>query len=188
MPYNGLNRGASQSKNRLGERAMLAEKMEAIFRKYPRLARYGFEVDYGPPERNIGGGYLEFFAPDEEMSPRPGVPYIEIYDRKLTGDDLERAIYGDMLHHLPSVDPEFRRMREEFIGTLTPQQKAIDRRAYERMKMRGEKRSFRDWFDISRKDAYLRGYLAPDARDEWAGAYTPEQRRRLETMREYLGR
>jgi hypothetical protein len=42
--------------------------------------------------------------------------------------------------------------------------------------------------DVSRTDAYLRGYLTPDANDEWRkqGVYTPEQTKILDEMKGYL--
>jgi hypothetical protein len=42
--------------------------------------------------------------------------------------------------------------------------------------------------DRSRVDAYIRGYLTPDERDEWRqqGTYTDDQKRLLDQMQQYL--
>lgn len=165
----------------------LQSAVDDVYKKYPILSQYGFEVAYGErPEGTVGG--LEFYAPDEEKNPRPGVPFIEVYDRSVTGNDLATMLFGDMLHHVASADDGFRAMRDKFVETITPEQAAIDRGAYERSKLRhGESRSFDKWFDVSRKDAYIRGYLAPDKNDEWRDIYTDEQKKILEQMKSYLG-
>ena len=167
----------------------LNQVLQGVYQKYPALKQHGFQVGYGSGINNTGGGGLEFFPPDEEFNPFPGVPYIEVYDRDLEGKNLEKAIFGDALHYLPQVDKEFSELRDQFFRTLTPEQKDVDKRAYEYyQENHGEKRPFDQWFDVSRKDAYLRGYLAPDERNEWAGAYTPSQTRILEAMKQLLTR
>ena len=60
---------------------------------------------------------------------------------------------------------------------------------YDRSRVeRGERRTFAEWFDRSRLDAYIRGALAPDKNAEWlkGGVYTPEQQRLLGRMNQYL--
>ena len=46
------------------------------------------------------------------------------------------------------------------------------------------------WENRSRKDAYVRGYLAPDYRaesdPEYKWSYSPEQKETLEKMKEFL--
>lgn len=135
--------------------------------------------NYAPEKRSEG--YLEFFPPDELFNPEPGKPVIEVYDTG--GHDLETMMLGDMLHYLPAIDPKFAEYRDRFRESITPEQEAVDRRAYERM---GDKRPYDKWFDVSRLDAYLRGFLAPDKNNEWADAYTPEQRELLGEMERHL--
>jgi hypothetical protein len=162
--------------------------MEDALKDYPRLKQYNFEAAFSPgAERNEAGGGLEFFHPEDDMNPRKGSPYIEVYNENLGGQELADALFGDALHLLPDVDPEFSDMREEYWGSRTDDQKAIDQRAYERgQREYGESRPFDKWADMSRKDAHLRGYLAPDQRNEWAGSYSPDQVAILNRMRDYL--
>jgi len=160
--------------------------LNSIYSEYPALKDWGVDVIDSRGEAGKDG-YLEFYHPDESRSPNPGKPTVELFSPELKGNFLSSAIFGDMLHYAPDVNPEFARLREGFRSTLTPEQKAIDRRAYERARQEyGEDRPFDDWFDISRLDAYIRGYLAPDPNNEWADAYTPEQRELLERMRTSL--
>ena len=170
-----------------GNDEALSLALSEVQKQYPFLSGLGIEAAYGDPKRNTGGGYLEFYPPDEERNPRPGVPYIEMYDRSVRGPDLVNMLFGDALHYVPVVDKDFASMREQFSATLTPRQREVDQRAYQRaMREYGESRKFDDWFNVSRLDAYIRGYLAPDKNNEWAGIYTPQQKEILEQMRARL--
>jgi hypothetical protein len=165
------------------------ENVQRITERYGALRPYDFRaVDSRGKESKHGGG-LEFYHPDEPTNPVPGKPTVEVFDKDLQGEDLERAIFGDMLHYLPDSDPKFAQMREEFRETITPEQTRTDLMAYDRSRVqRGERREFAKWFDRTRLDAYIRGYLAPDKNDEWrrSGTYTPEQAQLLGRMNQYL--
>lgn len=138
---------------------------------------------------NKHGGSIEFYPPDELYNPAPGNATIEVFDPGLQGEALERAVFGDMLHYMPMANEEFSNLRDKFADTITDEQSAIDKRAYKRSQdMFGENRPYQDWFDISRLDAYIRGYLAPDDRNEWAEVYTPEQIKILDQMKNILAR
>lgn len=161
--------------------------LQEIYKEYPQLSQYPFEVIDSRGKPSPHGGMIEFYPPDELYNPKPGKPTLEVFDKKLTGDSLKKAIFGDMLHYLPMVDSHFASGRDEVIKSLTPEQLAVDKRAYDTaVKTRGEKRPFADWFAINRQDAYLRGYLAPDSRDEWKDAYTPAQTDMLKGLQQYL--
>jgi hypothetical protein len=105
---------------------------------------------------------------------------------------------GDLLHYVGSIDPrsgkpidpEYRALKERLIKSRTPEQIAVDKRAFESEKKfyKENPPSFEDWMDFNRGDAYVRGYLTPDARDEWRDVYTPEQKQILEQMRQHLSR
>lgn len=161
------------------------ELLRSIQSKYPALAGYDWSVidSRGKPSKH--GGQIEFYSPDEQYNPTPGRPTVEVFNKDLQGDMLERAIFGDMLHYMPEADEGFRGMREKFRATLTPEQLMVDRMAY---KKSGDKRDFDKWMDISRLDGYLRGFLAPDANDEWRDAYTDEQKAILGEIDSYLRR
>ena len=161
--------------------------LQEIYKEYPQLGQYPFEVIDSRGKKSPYGGMIEFYPPDELYNPIPGKPTLEVFDEGLKGESLKKAIFGDMLHYLPDVDPQFALVREELINSLTPEQLDIDKKAYERaVKEYGETRPFEDWFNINRKDAYLRGYLAPDSRDEWKDAYTPQQTGILDFLQQYL--
>jgi hypothetical protein len=161
--------------------------LSSIQQRYPALRGYDWAVVDSRGKPSKYGGGIEFYSPDEPESPQPGRPTIEVFDADLKGKALETAIMGDMLHHLPSVDQTFAGMREQLRSTLTPEQLAIDQKAYEKSKAEyGEDRPFEDWMHISRLDAYVRGRLAPDKNDEWKDAYTPEQKTLIDGMGEYL--
>lgn len=172
------------------KKGMLSE----ITGQYPRLAKYDWRLTEGDPITNVGGGYLEFRHPKDNENPFPGHPTIEVYPSttKLPREELKKMIYGDMLHYLPEVDPEFRSMRGQLANSFTDRQRQVDRMAYQRdvknsMDHGLRPRSYPDYMDRSRLDAYVRGYLAPDRRNEWAKVYNPEQKKLLNAMQNLLG-
>lgn len=167
-----------------------------IAARFPGLAPHvqGAVIQRGPPQQH--GGHLEFFPPHEAYNPNPGKVTVEVYNPDLTGPRLTDAVAGDMLHHLGgasldgrNVDPAFAGMKQQFMRSITPQQRAVDQREYEHARGEGEQRDFDTWMNQSRGDAYVRGYLFPDANDEWRkqGVYTPEQTQTLEKMRRHIG-
>lgn len=169
-----------------------------IYEDYPELSTVGFEVvdQRGTPvgeEALSNGRKAEFFPVDEPGPPnRPnphfGTPTVEIYDPTITGESLYELILGDMLHNAPRISEEFDALRERFKATITPEQEAMDRAAYEEMVRRGEEdRPYEQWLEVSRIDAYIRGAIAPDADNEWEGVYTEEQLRLIEEMKATLG-
>lgn len=161
--------------------------LQRIYQQYPAIADHPYSVVDSRGKPSKFGGSIEFFSPDEPDNPKPGRATVEVYSQDLKGDALDKAVFGDMLHYLPQVDPVFNEQRQAYRKLITPEQAAIDRGAYDRAKAEyGEDRPFDDWMDISRLDAHLRGYLAPDANDEWAGSYTPEQISVLDGIRSYL--
>ena len=165
----------------------MEEILKEIYAEYPILGQFPFKVIDSRGKKSPYGGVIEFYSPDEKYNPNPGTPTLEVFSKDLKGEELKKAIFGDMLHYLPEVDPVFSQVRDSFIGSLTPDQLAVDRAAYEKAKKENnEKRSFEDWFKISRQDAYLRGFLAPDRNNEWADAYTPEQTAVLQGLQQYL--
>ena len=163
------------------------EILQEIYKEYPQLGQYPFEVIDSRGKKSPHGGVIEFYPPDELYNPLPGKPTLAVFDENLKGEALKKAIFGDMLHYLPEVDPQFAAGRDSVIKSLTPEQLAVDKRAYDTaVKSYGEKRPFADWFAVNRQDAYLRGYLAPDSRDEWKDAYTPAQTDILKGLQQYL--
>ena len=104
-------------------------------------------------------------------------------------EDVTQSILGDMLHHLPAVDPEFAAFRQEFRSTITDEQKEVDKKAYDRAVAQfGENRPFERWFEINRLDGYIRGLLYPDRANDWAEVYTDAQRELGEKIRKHVER
>lgn len=157
--------------------------LQQVIQKYPKLQGANWQVGYG--KSNDPNQQLEFYPPDESRNPKPGNPYIEIFNKGLQGDALQSAIFGDMLHYAPTISPQFAQSRQQFQNSLTPQQIDFHKRRYSES---GDPRPFDQWMNQSGLDAHIRGYLAPDSADEWrrGKAYTPEQIKILEAMKTYL--
>mgnify|MGYP003631659763 CR=1 FL=1 len=220
-----------------GERELqVSDALETVYRTYPTLREYGIQVRDLRDEDSHG--QLEFFGINEAGRPptvddegvvidegnlRPETdradegfyagkwnPWIELYSG-VVGQDLPKAIAGDMLHHLSSKDqdgnyaenrswaPQYQALLEQFDKTVrdTPSkfnpevtQLEEDRRLWERRTKDDEtKRSFDDYWEYSGRDAWVRGYLFPDERDEMRRQdwYTDEQIGLLDQMRSLLG-
>ena len=153
--------------------------------EFPAIGRFPFTVTTGE-----GPYFSEFYPPWESHNPIPGQTTIELQGKgqQLRGLELKHLLTGEMLHLLGAVDPAtgrpvdptFRQLKLGFGGMLTPEQSAMDRRAYSAA---GETRPYSDWMDHSRLDAYLRGYIV----NQWPrDMYTPEQTSHLEQMNQYL--
>ncbi len=145
-----------------------------VGKAYPKLVQYlpQVTVQRGKPEPN-DNRQLEFYPPWESRNPNPGKITIEMY-RDFHGPERTNAIAGDLLHYIgarnPStkqpIDPKYWAMKQQVVKSRTPEQKYLDDRLYEEAKRRGESRSFEDWMQESRADAYIRGWITPDQADE----------------------
>ena len=156
------------------------EALADVLEAFPRMSgsRWGV-VDSRGQE---AWGQLEFYPPRELYNPRPGYPTIEVFNPDLKGAELRTALLGEMLHYFPSVNSRFAALRRAYENSLTPDQQFMDKRAYARYADGGGEMSPGKWFEMSRLDAHIRGRLAPDAKDDWAGIYTPFQERLLHQM------
>jgi hypothetical protein len=174
------------------------EIMKEIKLEYPKVSEWGMQVvDKRKEKQDRDIGQLEFFHPEDSGPPdKPnpyfGTPTIEVYNPELKGEDLKRAILGDMLHYAPFKNSEFNELRDELrtevlSGEMSERNKIIDTNAYKRAKKQfNEKRPYEKWFEISRLDAYIRGKLAPDRNNSWKDSYTPKQLGILEKMEKSL--
>lgn len=161
----------------------------AIYQRYPALKQLGdVQIIDSRAKGMADGRQLEYYPADETDNPKPGKPTIEVFNPELKDHDYEDAIAADMLHGLKAADPTWGTLRNTFAQTITPSQKKVDQRTYSEDVKNGEKRSFDQWMQDNRVDAYLRGYLFPDKQDEWrkGGAYTDAQKKLLEQMRGHL--
>jgi hypothetical protein len=171
--------------------------------KYRAIGRHGpmFQIVAGGPMQ--GGRQVEFYPPWESQNPIPGSATVEVFNTAMPPSDLENVVVADAMHYFGAIDPRtnrpvdptFWKLKQQFAKSLTPEQIAIDRRAYERAKAgefgKPETRPYDQWFDIHRLDQYLGAQMlpegSPDKRD-WMSGMTPEQLRILDAMQTYLRR
>ncbi len=137
---------------------------------------------------------MEFYPPWESDNPNPGRVTLEVYNQQMRGPELERALGNDALHYLGAidprtgqpVDPHYHGLKQEFIQSLTPDQIAVDQRAYQRARGQGESRPFDDWMQESRADAYLRAFMSPQDNPQWQGVFNPAQQAQLARLHSYV--
>ena len=158
--------------------------------QYPRLGAYPVRGQWGPPNAER---QLEFYPPWEGDNPHPGVSTLEVYNRSLRGPALTNALSADMLHLIGAVDPrtgqpvdpKWLAAKQQFLATLTPEQRAMNERAYAQALAQGERRPFDEWMMQSRGDAFLRGGMF----GQWPmGVFTSKQLQVLDEMRRMLQR
>jgi hypothetical protein len=166
-----------------------------ITAQYPTLGKFlnNAALSYGTPRASQMGDKLETYPAWEEENPTPGRPNITVFDRSLQGQQLQDAVAADALHFMGAIDPRtgtpvdpaWLQYKQQFLNAMTPEQQAINQRAYQQ---EGDQRSFDDWMQQSRVDAFLRGGLFPSINPEWQrpGFYTPEQQQLLQQMNQYL--
>jgi len=165
--------------------------LSEIYSEMPRLKPHGYVVKRVDGESGYGGS-IEFMSPDEPKNPTKNTsdprPYIEIYSNAPTErGELKKLIWGDMLHRLSDegVDPEWRALREEYMGARDDKQKEIDEAFYTKLKNEGrENRKFEDWMNYKWADASVREPLKGNK--EWLGFQTPKQKEILERMKKHL--
>ena len=158
-------------------------RLQEVGKQFPRLSPYLSKVmiTQGKKTNPADDRGLEFYPPWESQNPHKGNITLELFD-DLKGPQLTSALGGDLLHYLGAVDPstnkpidsDYWKLKQAVLGARTPEQDAVDHREYANaVKREGEKRSYRDWLQDSRIDAYIRGYVTP----EMAGRYPDEWRR-----------
>lgn len=169
----------------------LAGAISRIAKQYPAIGKHlgGFNIIAG---QSTDGRMLETYPADERDNPMPGRPTIEVFKRDANDDELASLIASDLMsHHMTGrdqqgnpVDPTVRRVADEVYASRTPEQRARDDQVWQE-----ERKHYADdftqdqWFEHNRGPAYLRGYVEKQWPDE---VFTPEQRQKLEALREYL--
>ena len=170
----------------------LQKSWQNVLENYPRLTQHGIKVELG--EGNGDAGYAEFYHPSESIGhPRPGTPLIQIRDKSYKGESLKNLLFGEALHYMPTVDENFRDLRNLYRQSLGPADFRILRLMHERDKIYSQEkglpeRSYDKFVEYSGLDAIMRGFLAPDAEAEWLNRhpYTPKQRSILNAIRAYM--
>ena len=146
-----------------------------IRREYPKIPEMEVVPDHGK-----SWGHLEFYPAGEHNRAGKLVnsldkPSIRVSDKTLVGPKLKSAIFGDMLHdrNIPGLN----KLRGDIKKSLTKEQRQRSKSRYNRGKrLWNEKRTYDKFFEYSDLDAFIRGYLSPDWRNEWSNAYTDEQK------------
>jgi hypothetical protein len=141
---------------------------------------------------------VETYMPWEDENPNPGKLTIQPFHKSLTSDQaLPNMVAGEMLHYIGGidestgkpVDPSYYNLKQQVKASRTPHQAKIDDESYKQAQKSGETRSFDKWFDESRGDEYIMGYVAPDKNREWInhGWYKdPKMAKAVEDVRKYL--
>jgi hypothetical protein len=170
-----------------------------IYQEYPKLKDYDYRAIVDPSLLGEQGN-IEFYSAGTSPNPKglamslPPVsqnnPTIVLKSLE-SNPNLEERLLGDMLHELPKKDETFANLKKEFQENMTNDQKEKDIIAYNKSILPssagpysyGEKRSFEDWNEQSRSDAYIRGYIA----NQWdKKIYTKKQKEILEKIKKYL--
>ena len=116
---------------------------------------------------------LEFYHPED--SPTKGF-HIDVFDSSMQERDLDKAIFGELLHAAPKLSKSYAAGKKALLQTFTHAQRTDHNEAY---KESGDKRPFDKWMDASRVDAFIRGYVVKQWPDY---QYTPEQRKHMDKM------
>lgn len=169
--------------------------LQDVAATYPALAPHVQRAkvyDATPDKGNEDAG-LETYLPWEDWNPHPGKVTTELYKPFTNKTQLRDAIAGDLIHLAGAinpktnkpVDPDYYALKQEVKKARTQQQIDMDYRAY---KESGDKRSFSKWFNDSRAEAYVRGRLFPDDKDEWAHVYeeNPRLKKAVDKVGKYL--
>jgi len=169
--------------------------LDTLGKNYPRLKGVDLRVVQGYPQDNEGGGYLEFYPRGESRSPIPRKNVISFFDPSVLEDEARanQMLFGDTLHLLPYIDPEFSRLRRQYDKTFSKNQKINEyRNVNHYRKKQGqppETRPLDQWWEVSRLDEHIRGWLAKfwDRNDEDGRyLYTNKRRKILKQMEELL--
>lgn len=178
-------------------------RLADVAQQFPRLKPYlsNVKVQQGKKISAKDDRGLEFYPPWESTNPNPGKITLELYDQ-MKGPELTNALGGDMLHHLGAIDPKTKQpidpkyyaMKRQVIASRTPRQEALDMKEYKLdRQFNGERRSYEDWLQQSRADAYIRGYVTPEMGGEYPDEWrkhkfydAPEMKKAVEAIRQYV--
>jgi hypothetical protein len=128
----------------------------------PMLNKYGIKARRA--ERPEGkGGYAEYYPAEERDNPMAGTPLIEIYNKEISGPNLENLVIGEAIHGLKTMDPVVKKMTDEFkyIMKSNPVQKKITQNHYRNAQNREtpEQRTQDKWFETSYADQVMGNML-----------------------------
>ncbi len=169
---------------------MARDVFEQAMEMYPALRNLGIEykISPNPEEKRM----LEFYPPNEKGSPNNPRPRelpinklgVEIYNEDVRPLD----VLGDVTSHwLIYNDPEYKQYYDDFVQSMSPEQKQRLKGQYEHYVSKGEKRPYEQWEQMTGLPAYFRGYPFKQWPDKFNQvAYTPEQREMFDRMMNQL--
>jgi hypothetical protein len=173
--------------------------IKAVGTKFPALSPYLNNLVVQPGvNTKKDDRQVEFYPPWESTNPNKGKLTITPYRKELTsGQGLTNTVAGELLHHIGGVDPTsgkpinpaYYSLKQAVAAARTPGQIALDQRVYQQQVKQGEKRPFNQWFNQSRLDEYIMGYVTPDKTDEWRknGFYnSPDMKKAVDAVKQYL--
>lgn len=177
----------------IGRAAAPTDHAARIKQKYKAIAPYDLAVVDSRPKGISDGRKLEFYPPEEINNPNPGKLTVEVFDPAFKDGDFDRMVAADFLHYLGKKDPKLIELRQQFARSITPEQRQIDQRAYERARAGEwgppEQRPYDEWYEVHRLDQYLGAMMLPEnspERQDWMQGMTPAQQRILADIDRYL--
>ena len=197
-PGAGSTPATSQSSYPTGKATPLSQTdKDAITQQFPAYAPYLDQVVIHPMEKGESPeDWSETYVPWESKNPAPGKLTMEPY-AKTTPDEYRHMVTGEMLHYIGGVNPqtgqpinpEYQNLKQAVAAAAPPGLKKMDQDSYREAQRKGDKRSFEDWYNQSRLDETIMGYVNPDKQDNWrkAGVYNdPKMHQAVENLRQYL--
>lgn len=163
-----------------------AQLWDETQKQYPRLKDYPIDYAYTP---KAGADMMESYAPEEEQRPAnfpKGRFGLEVFRQDAKPLDL----LGDVASHYAVYhDPKMQQLYEQFQKDIPKEGQAALKDLYEESKRDdNEKRPYEDWLKQSGMPAYLRGRLVDQFKPtDYPGAYSPDQLKVLDQMKQYLG-
>lgn len=197
LPVDPLLGGKSQATDKSNQ--ILNQVTQNVSTRFPKYAKYLSSVVISPSKNSKNDDrQVETYAPWESENPHPGKITIQPFKKELlTTEGLSNTVASELLHHIGGVnpntgkpvDPEYYSLKQQVGLARSPKQKEIDEKEYQQAQKQGDKRSFNDWFNNSRLDEYIMGYVTPDKTDEWRknGWYNaPVMKQAVQNVQKYL--
>lgn len=157
--------------------------------QYPILSKVPMDFKFQPEGVKAGSNMMESYPAGETERPA-GFPLdrygLAVFDPKTTPQD----ILGDVVsHYMVNTDPQVKQAYQQFqASTQTPQAQAILQNLYAEAKTQGETRPYEEWLPMSGLPNYFRGYVVNQwSPEEIQKSYTPEQRKFLDAVKQYIG-
>jgi len=186
------NISGSLSGARQGNYDALASEIKA---EYPGLASIPFTI-----MESDGPGKSETFPSFETKDhPLPGQNVIQLRSdsKRFTPQQRKSMVTGELLHVMGAKDPDgkpvnpgFRKFKDAYVQSLTPDQWQFHHRVWRNQVNQGEEtRSFEDWMDVSRVDQFIGAFLFPNVYSSEFDRdtdFTPEQQKILGQAEKYL--